>query len=185
VFDARQDLDNGCIASLRSTFDAAAECDEHMPLVRGHSIINPSIEGSVKMNGDGYRIPGIEISAEIGIVSIEATRFDIEPTCQSRTGAPRQETTLGDMPFELGATFKEIEPRVLGWLAESKKNLDAFLADPVGALAKLGVERETLKEIVRLRADRLAAVRDPLETWDAKVTFEVRPDEPSPKAKGE
>ncbi len=69
--------------------------------------------------------------------------FDFTPTrlgCRPRKGAPRRDADPVALPATLVDKLKEGNKRVVDWLALDAANAKLFVARPVEALAKAGVE---------------------------------------------
>ena len=60
--------------------------------------------------------------------------------CQSRQGAPRQNTEAVALPESLSGKLKKANEKVIDWLAQDAGNARLFLARPVEALIKAGVD---------------------------------------------
>ncbi|MBN1447326.1 MAG: hypothetical protein JXA28_05295 [Bacteroidetes bacterium] len=60
--------------------------------------------------------------------------------CRSRTGAPRRDAEPLDLPADLTDKLKKADKAVVAWLAQDEANARLFMARPVEALLKAGVE---------------------------------------------
>lgn len=80
--------------------------------------------------------------------------ISLRKTCQPRRGASRVEADPLDLPEPTRKKLLGANKRVVEWLAAHPDNQRAFLANPVAALQKAGVElaRDDLKAIDRVRA---------------------------------
>jgi len=74
-------------------------------------------------------LPGKEISFTRDILG-----------CHPRQGAPRRDADPLPLPESLPGKLKDANKKVVDWLAQDPANARLFLASPVEALAKAGVE---------------------------------------------
>jgi hypothetical protein len=82
-----------------------------------------------------------------------------KPTgCQPREGATRRDATPVTLPDPLAETLKNASKELLAWVARDPANATLFVAQPVEALARAGVELSRADQKTLLRAH--AAVRD-------------------------
>jgi hypothetical protein len=111
-----------------------------------------------------------------------AAQQDLEPgtvvqNCTSRTGAPRQESSLGTLSEDLKQVLFDAEPQILRWLTASQDHVEAFVQDPIGALVQVGVEldRSQQKALLREREGRLAGETQLPGFPEPILFFEVDP----------
>lgn len=69
---------------------------------------------------------------------IRVNPFDIG--CQPRQGAPRRDAEAVPLPEDLVHKLRDANKRVVEWLAQDDANARHFMARPVEALLKAGVE---------------------------------------------
>lgn len=71
--------------------------------------------------------------------------------CQPRQGAPRRDVDLIPLPKTLVDKLQEVNVRVVEWLSREPANASLFLAQPVEALLKAGVELTRAEQKALLR----------------------------------
>ena len=79
--------------------------------------------------------------------------------CRPRQGAQRVEVDPVDLPAPTHAFLHEVNKAMTEWLARDASHQAAFIADPVGAFAKAGIEldRSHAKALMRVRESLGAA----------------------------
>ncbi|HZI67103.1 MAG TPA: hypothetical protein VFF17_11110 [Thermoanaerobaculia bacterium] len=98
---------------------------------------------------------GFETRINIRLVPGRDVRFPPEIFgCRPRQGAPRRETEPLPLPGGLADRFKDVNKKVIEWLAREPANARLFLERPVEALLKAGVEltRAEQKALARSRS---------------------------------
>lgn len=60
--------------------------------------------------------------------------------CQPRQGAPRRDAEPVALPEDLVGKLREANQKVINWLAQDKANAQLYLARPIEALKKVGVD---------------------------------------------
>ncbi|NVK21533.1 MAG: hypothetical protein HWD86_03365 [Kangiellaceae bacterium] len=95
-----------------------------------------------------------ELSANINIRVVPGRDFEFYPIkkkCKSRTGVEKKVAESLDLPVSLRDKLKSVNKQVIDWLAEDQANTKLFLAQPVVALAKAGVELTRVEQKHLLR----------------------------------
>lgn len=77
--------------------------------------------------------------------------------CRPRQGAPRRDAEPVDLPESLGDKLKDANKKVIDWLALDPANAQLFLAKPVEALVKAGVELSRAEQKALTRTHRAVA----------------------------
>ena len=81
--------------------------------------------------------------ARINIRLVQGREILIKPEllrCQPRQGASRRETEPVSLRDDLIVKLRDANKNVIAWLAKEEANAEFFLAEPVQALLKAGVE---------------------------------------------
>ena len=132
--------------------------------------------------------------ARINIRVVPGRDFQINPArlgCRPRQGASRRDAEPLDLPESLVAKFKAANKKIMGWLAQDAANARLFLAQPVEAMLKAGVDLTRAEQKTLNRAHRMvreAAVIAPgvnIENLGvtAHPTGRIGAVRPKPKAK--
>jgi hypothetical protein len=102
------------------------------------------------------RVPqGFETRINIRFVPGREIRFPLEIFgCQPRQGAPRRDADPVPLPPGLPEKLKEVNRKVVEWLARDRANSQLFLERPVEALMKAGVELTRAEQKALARSHR-------------------------------
>ena len=79
------------------------------------------------------------------------------PGCQPRQGAPRRDVDPVALPEGLAGKLKDANMKVINWLAQNAANAKLFLAQPVEALMKAGIDLSRSEQKTLDRAHRVVA----------------------------
>jgi hypothetical protein len=134
------------ILSIAHAMDPLKEGGQDRP----NSLVVAKVEQGYTTNINFRLVPGRDIS------------IALKPKgCQPRTGAPRRDTDLLDLPAPVVEKLKKANKAVVAWLAADEGNAQLFLANPAEALAKAGVDLD--------RAEKKAIDRTHREVREAAV----------------
>jgi hypothetical protein len=102
-------------------------------------------------------VPPSEVVTKIRFHLMPGASLRAQPSEKGASGRDdRFAGLLAKLSPEIRKHLLKVEPKVLGWINESRDNAALFATDPIGVLRSLGVDSKIVEELAAIRRSSAA-----------------------------